>query len=145
MRLSRKNIYLDIDGVILTRGVVPAMHLDKFLKHVLTHYSLFWLTPKYDGNTKKIIEYLSQFISPDTISLLEQIKPTNFDLDKTEAIDFSRNFFWLDDELFDSEKNMLKAHGQYDSWIKVDLTQNPNQLLSLMNTKLALGNLHFSP
>lgn len=64
------------------------------------------------------------------------IKPTSFQLDKTEAIDFSRTFFWLDDELFDSEKNTLRQHQKYDSWIEINLKKNPNQLLDLTRKAL---------
>ncbi len=138
MKALRRNIYLDIDGVILTRGVAPALHLDKFLRHVLSNYSVFWLTSKYNGDSKEIVKYLSQFVIPDITFLLEQIKSTSFDLDKTEAIDFSKNFFWLDDELFDSEKNTLRKHNVYDSWIELNLIRNPNQLLYLVNSKLIL-------
>lgn len=67
--------------------------------------------------------------------LLKKIKPTSFLLDKTEAIDFSKRFFWLDNELFVSEANTLKRHGDYDCWIEVDLMKNPNQLLDLMTSK----------
>lgn len=136
MKTLRKNIYLDIDGVILTKGVVPAAHLGKFLKYVLDNYAVFWLTSKYRGETKEIIRYLSQFNTPEIIFLLGQIRSTRFDLDKTEAIDFSKEFFWLDDELFDSEKNTLKKNNAYDSWIELNLIQNPDQLIDLVNSKL---------
>lgn len=136
MKTLRENIYLDIDGVILTRGVAPAPHLGKFLKYILGNYSVFWLTLKYRGETKGIIKYLSQFLSPEIIPLLGQIRPTRFDLDKTEAIDFSKEFFWLDDELFDSEKNTLRNHNTYDSWIELNLIKNPDQLIDLVNSKL---------
>ncbi|MBI2327484.1 hypothetical protein HYU92_04145 [Candidatus Curtissbacteria bacterium] len=136
MKALRKNIYLDIDGVILTRGVTPALHLDKFLKYILSNYSVFWLTSKYQGDSRRIIQYLSQFLLPDTIDLIGQIKATSFRLDKTEAIDFSKDFFWIDNELFDSEKNTLRKHNSYDCWIELDLIKNPNQLLDLVNSKL---------
>lgn len=138
MKVLRENIYLDIDGVILTKGVLPTAHLDKFLKYILGNYSVFWLTSKYRGETKEILKYLSQFLTPEIVALLERIKPTQFDLDKTEAIDFSKEFFWLDDELFDSEKNTLRKHGVYDSWIELDLIKNPDQLNDLVNYKLKL-------
>lgn len=136
MKTLCENIYLDIDGVILTKGVLPALHLDKFLKYVLRNYSVFWLTSRYHGEKQKIIQYLSQFLSPEIISLLGQINSTHFDLDKTEAIDFSKHFFWLDNELFDSEKNTLRKHDSYDSWIELDLIKNPDQLIDLVNNKL---------
>ena len=132
----RQNIYIDIDGVILTRGGVPAMHLDKFLKYILSNYSVSWLTSRCHGDNKYTVKYLSQFLLPQTVNLIERIKATNFTLDKTEAIDFNRRFFWLDDELFASEVNTLKEHGQYDSWIEVNLIRNPNQLNHLINKKL---------
>ena len=132
-----KNIYIDIDGVILTRGGIPAQHLDKFLKYILKKYSVFWLTSRCHGDGEYVVEYLSQFLLPDTIALIKTIKPTIFELDKTEAIDFGKSFFWLDDELFASEKNILDKHDKYNSWIKMNLVENPDQLLHLMNHKLA--------
>ncbi len=138
MRVLQKNIYMDIDGVVLTRGGTPAQHLDKFLKYILNKYSVFWLSSRCQGDSKYTVKYLSQFLLPDTVFLIEQIKPTSFQLDKTEAIDFNKGFFWLDDELFDSEKNTLRKHNVYDSWIELDLIKNPNQLLDLVNNKLSI-------
>lgn len=136
MRVLKKDIYIDIDGVILTRGVTPAEHLDYFLKYVLSRYSVSWLTSRCQGDSKNTVRYLSQFLSTEGLNLIKKIKPTTFRLDKTEAIDFSRKFFWLDDELFVSEEKILKKHDKYDSWIRVDLIENPNQLLQLVKTKL---------
>lgn len=131
-----RNIYLDIDGVILTRGGLPSEHLDRFLKFILSNYSVFWLTTRCKGNSRYTVEYLSKFLFPETLTLIEMIKPTNFQLDKTEAIDFNKRFFWLDDELFDSEINTLKQYKKYDSWIKINLKENPNQLLDLTRRAL---------
>lgn len=131
----RQNIYIDIDGVILTRGGAPALYLDEFLKYILTNYSVFWLTSRCHGDSKYTVKYLSKFLPPYTIDLLGRIKPTNFRLDKTEAIDFGKRFFWLDDDLFASEANTLREHNQYDSWVEVNLIKNPNQLLDLISSK----------
>ena len=136
MKATLRNIYLDIDGVILTKGVKPALHLDKFLNFILNNYSVFWLTSKYRGDSKAIIKYLSQFLTPEVTLLLKGIKSTRFDLDKTEAIDFNKAFYWLDNEIFDSEKNTLKKYNAYDSWIELDLIKNPDQLLDLLKKKL---------
>ena len=133
-----QNIYLGIDGVILTRGVLPALHLDKFLKYITAHFNVAWLSSRCRGNSILTEKYLSQFLEPNTIDLTRPIKPTNFSLDKTEAIDFSREFFWLDGPLFDSEKNTLKDHNSLNSWIEFDLINNPDQLLQLIHSKLSL-------
>ena len=138
MKVSKKNVYIDIDGVILTKGVVPALHLDKFLKYVLDKYSVFWLTSRCHGDSKYTLSYLSKFFPEETVNLFKQIKPTNFLVDKTEAIDFNKRFFWLDNELFESEKTTLIKNGKYDSWIEVNLIKDPNQLLHLMRNRLNL-------
>lgn len=136
MKPIAKNIYLGIDGVILTKGVMPALHLDQFLKYILARFSVTWLSTRCRGSREITVDYLSQFLEPSTVSLIEKIKPTNFQLDKTEGIDFKKDFFWLDVQLFDSEKNTLKKHNNYDSWIELDLIKNPDQLLDLINSKL---------
>lgn len=133
---STKNLYIDIDGVILTRGGMPAQHLDKFLKYVVRKYLVFWLTSRCRGDTKYTVDYLSRFLPADIMLNLKNIKPTNFQLDKTEAIDFNSSFFWLDDFLFDSEKNALNARNKYQSWIEIDLIKNPDQLLYLINHQI---------
>ena len=138
MNVTKKNVYIDIDGVILTKGVVPALHLDKFLKYVLDKYSVFWLTSRCHGDCKYTLSYLSKFFPEETVNLFRQIKPTNFQVDKTEAIDFNKRFFWLDNEIFESEKTTLIKNGKYDSWIEVNLIKDPNQLLHLMRNKLNL-------
>lgn len=137
MRVLPKNIYIDIDGVILTKGGAPAAHLDVFLRYILSNYSVFWLTSRCQGDSKYTVRYLSQFLLPDTVSLIAKIKPTTFQVDKTEAIDFSKSFFWLDDDLFASEKNTLLEHNQYDSWVEVNLIKNPDQLLDLISGKFS--------
>ena len=136
MKVLPRNIYIDIDGVILTRGAAPALHLDKFLDYILHNYSVYWLTSRCRGDSKYTVNYLSQFLLPGIAALLKKIKPTNFRIDKTEAIDFSKKFFWLDDEIFASEAKTLIEHDKYDSWVEVNLIQNPNQLLYLIKNKL---------
>lgn len=138
MKVLNKNVYIDIDGVILTKGVIPALHLDKFLKYVLDKYSVFWLTSRCHGDSKYTVAYLSQFFPAETVNLFKKIKPTNFQVDKTEAIDFNKRFFWLDNEIFESEKTTLIKYGKYDSWIEVNLIKNPNQLLHLIRNRLFL-------
>lgn len=133
------NIYIDIEGVILTRGGVPAKHLERFLVYILKNYSVFWLTSRCSGDIKYTLDYLSKFVPAEIIPLLKKIQPTQFSIDKTEAINFNNKFFWLDDEIFTSEKNTLDKYHKYESWIEINLMKNPNQLAHLMNSKLLLN------
>lgn len=134
--MNKRNLYLGIDGVILTKGILPALYLDDFLKFLLKNFSVSWLSSRCRGSSENTVKYLSQFLSPATLALVKKIKPTNFSLDRTEAINFNKDFFWLDGGLFDSEINTLKEHKKFNSWIELDLIKSPNQLLFLINNKL---------
>jgi len=81
------------------------------------------------------VEYLKLRISEETYPYLEKIKPTKWDLWKTEGIDFSKDFLWLDDYAFDGEKKILKEHQVLEKLVIVDLKSNPDQLLDFMKNK----------
>lgn len=121
-------LYLDIDGVILTKDGKPVKHLKEFLVYVLANFEVYWLTTHCKGDADYTLNYLSRFLAPEIIELLKKVKPTTFDRLKTEAIDFSSDFLWLDDFLFDSEIKELKKHGVRDSWLRVNLKSDPNYL-----------------
>lgn len=134
----RQNIYLGIDGVILTKGVVPALHLNEFLAYILYSHTVSWLSTRCPGSSEETTRYLSQFLPEESINLIRKIKPTSFALDKTEAINFGEEFFWFESQLFDSEKNVLKKNNSYHSWIELDLIKNPHQLFDLISRKTFL-------
>lgn len=54
-------------------------------------------------------------------------------MSKTEEIDFNSPFLWLDDYIFDSEKEDLIKHGYLNNWIKIDLSKNKNQLKDIID------------
>jgi len=82
------NIYIDIDGVILTNDLRPAKNLKKFLNYILRKHDVFWLTTHCKSDSSEVITYLRQFLPNELIKLCEKIKPTNWQTLKTEAIDF---------------------------------------------------------
>lgn len=126
------NIYLDIDGVLLTKNMRAATHADVFIKYVIENYpeTTYWLTTRCQGDATKPVRELAEFFDKETVKLLERIKPTTWVHSplKTSAIDFSKPFLWFDDYPFDADKRVLFEHNTLDNWIKVDLVKNPNQL-----------------
>ena len=102
------NIYLDIDGVILTKEGKPAKNLDLLLEYITNNHDVYWLTTHCKGDAKYTVNYISRYFKPKTIKYLNKIKPTTFNTLKTEAINFDSDFLWLDDYLFDSEIQILK-------------------------------------
>lgn len=129
------NIYLDIDGVILPYDVNPVKHVDEFIKYVVTNYSTYWLTThcrqKEDNN---VIPYLSRYFSGETMEFIKKIKPTEWNIIKTEAIDFSTPFLWFEDKLLEGEKQELIKHNVLDNWIEVDLRKDENHLAKFLSS-----------
>ncbi|MEY4852729.1 MAG: hypothetical protein RIS99_1124 [Bacteroidota bacterium] len=116
-----KNIYLDIDGVILTRQGKPALHAEEFIEYITTHFQVFWLTTHCKGKPQTAVQYLSTHFGSQTLEHLSKIQPTVWDTLKTEAIDFQSDFFWLEDQPFSSEIKILELHSALPNLINVDL------------------------
>lgn len=128
------NVYLDIDGVILANDKNEARHVYEFLRHITTKYpdSTYWLTTHCQGNAQTAIERLKLVLKPEAMELLHNIKPTRWNVAKTEAIDFSRPFLWFDDDLFDDERAELERNHVLGNWIEVNLAKNEDQLKELI-------------
>ena len=122
-------IYLDIDGVILPYNTDKVKHVDEFIKYVVTNYPIYWLTThcrhKEDNN---VIPYLSRYFSLETMEYIKKVQPTEWNILKTEAIDFSSPFLWFDDNINDGEKQELMKHNVLDNWIEVNLRKDENHL-----------------
>ena len=117
-------LYLDIDGVLLSkRGKNIPDGLGDFLRFAVTHFNCYWLTTHCRGSNDSVISYLSDFLESDLLEMAERIKPTHWKTLKTEAIDFSSRFLWLDDEPLISEIREMNRQGCQDRLIRVDHSQ----------------------
>lgn len=130
-----KKIYLDIDGVLLTKQGSPATHIVEFLEFATSHFECYWLTTHCDGDATTAFLYLVGKIPAEAVPFLEKIKPTKWKLWKPEGIDFSQDFIWLDDCAFEGDKNILANHQALEKLITIDLTTRPDQLLDIINSK----------
>jgi hypothetical protein len=93
-----KNLYLDIDGVLLTtKHTQAAPGVDEFVEFITQHFTCYWLTTHCKGDSAPALRYLSRFLKPATLEKLRQaVRPTNWDTLKTEAIDLASDFFgWM--------------------------------------------------
>jgi hypothetical protein len=122
------NIYLDIDGVLLAKDLSVANHASEFVKYMVKNYPVYWLTTHCKGDAMFTVRFFERFFDKETIDIMRMIRPTNWEILKTEAIDFSKPFLWFDDYLFGKEIEVLKEKNCLDSWICVDLKKNDNQL-----------------
>ncbi len=64
---------------------------------------------------------------------MEKIQGVSWDILKTEAIDFSSPFIWLDDYLMQSEEKVLNENNAREKQIRVNLKNKPHQLKEILN------------
>lgn len=126
------NIYLDIDGVILANDLYKANYSVELVKHLVKKYPVYWLTTHCRGDANYTVRFLERFFDPETIEIMKNILPTNWDILKTEAIDFSQPFLWFDDDLFDEERKVLEENNCLNSWVEINLHKDKNQLLKYL-------------
>ncbi len=113
------NLYLDIDGVILGTAS-PAEDVEALLTLILDCFpaSAYWLTTHCRAGKNRTREWLQGELPDALLNRLDRtLQPTDWNTMKTEAIDFSVPFLWLDDGLLWSERDTLEKHGALDSWI----------------------------
>lgn len=121
--MKKKNIYIDIDGVLLTtKNTKPAQHSTEFIDFILDNYNCYWLTTYCHGDSKQAIKYLTPYFDRTTLNKLELVKPTIWKTLKTEAIEFATDFFGLT-TIHLLPKNILIAHNCLHKLITVNLNR----------------------
>lgn len=126
------NIYLDINGVLLNHDLTPAMGAVDFLARAFEKGDVYWLTTHCKGDKANAAAYLKRFMPKEAHSLIDRIEKTDWDVLKTDGIDFGSDFLWFDDNIMESERRVLAAHGCEDKLVHVDLKSNPRQLDDLL-------------
>lgn len=119
-----KKLYIDIDGVLLTiKNTQRPQYAVEFIDFVTTTFDCYWLTSHCkEADTKHLLQYLSPYYEDSTIEKLRKIKPTSWVNAKVEAIDIHSDFYWLDDYVFQFEKEILKDFSLIDRLINVNLS-----------------------
>lgn len=129
------NIYLDIDGVLLIYENHTSPHADEFLQHVLNKYpdSTYWLTTHNWQGENRAKKVLSLHLKPETVVLLDKIKPSDWKELKTDAIDFEQDFLWFDDDLWPEELKVLESNNATGRFVMVNLKDDPDLLQKLID------------
>lgn len=130
------NIYLDIDGVLLKKDGTLASGFDEFLDFFVNNYDVYWLTTHCRAGERNAIEHIvsKNSISEKSLRNLGKIKNTNWRTLKTEAIDFSKDFVWLDSYVMESEKKTLEENNCTGSFIEIDLASDSDMLRAIIQS-----------
>jgi len=133
-------LYLDIDGVLLTRKQGVPDHVELFIDFVTNNYDCYWLTTHCRTGENKALNYLEKFYPDRLMKKINNIKPTDWATKKTEAIDFQSEFIWLDDNPFEAERAELIKRNKLNSLLVVDLDLK-NELLEIIKEIVTLRKL----
>jgi len=129
------NVYLDIDGVLLIDEKHASPHADELLQAILREFpaTTYWLTTHNWHDENRAKDMLAPHLKPETADLLDKVKTTEWNEMKTECIDFSQRFLWLDDDLWPEELEVLEEHDATDNFILIDLQKDPDQLKKIID------------
>ncbi len=126
------NIYLDIDGVIITKDKKIANGLVEFLEYATHNHTCFWLTTHCKNDANRVEEHIKPILPEHVFKLVQRVKPNSWTDYKTDGINFDEDFMWLDDNLFLKEKDVLLKNNALSKLELIDLRANPNQLLDIL-------------
>ena len=134
-------IYLDVDGVLLRRsqasrsGFEVSPHAEEFLGYLVESFDVRWLTTRcrrgLPNDITRAFRHAMQVtdLPPKLTELINLVKPTQWNACKTEGIDLSTDFYWIDDNPTPRALEVLAEHGCQDRWIKARTDHNANDLL----------------
>ncbi|HNW23755.1 MAG TPA: ADP-ribosylglycohydrolase family protein, partial [Candidatus Dojkabacteria bacterium] len=94
---SIEDVYIDVDGVILSEDGKQMLYLKEFLTLIFNiSENVYWLSNYCkDGDTSKVLEYLEGKIDKEVLEMLKNVKGKKWGLFRTEGIDFLKRFVWF--------------------------------------------------
>ncbi len=117
-------LYLDIDGVLLGRNeggeIALIPQIAEILAFTRERFDCYWLSTHSNHGIEGVLSYLGPFFPGSKIKQIDHVKAIPWKTLKTEAIDFSRPFLWIDDSPLACELDILRQYGCYDNWLCVD-------------------------
>jgi len=136
----KTKLYLDIDGVVLGQvsrndpTIVLAKYIKDFLEFCTSNFDCYWLTTHCkDDNSDNVIKYLSKYSDDLTLEYFQKIKPSKWTTLKTEAIELTSDFYWIDDAPLSVERDILNKHNKSKSLIQINTRKNQDDLLKAMD------------
>ncbi len=120
-------LYLDIDGVLLTKRGDLANGAEAFLRWAIANHEPVWLSTRTrDGTHRGALRAFHGLLDP---ALIEAVAPALWDTLKVEAL--KGDWRWLDDELLYTERNWLARNNALHRFVRINLKLAPDVLLSL--------------
>ena len=120
---SLMDIYLDIDGT-LKGTAAPLKDVIAFIEYCLDNHDVYWLTTHCKNGNNRTYEALDFLPGDVRIRAYGEIQETDWNVLKTDAIDFEYEFVWFDDTVMQAELDVLSENGAELGLFKIE-TDNP--------------------
>jgi hypothetical protein len=132
-------LYLDIDGVLLRRrhaGMFDAFEIAPdcldFLEWATSLFQCRWLSSRcrsgWPDGTRRAFRDAGAPLDDPRWQVLNLIEPAVWTVNKTDAIDPTSDFWWLDDDPTDDARYWLRAHRREDRLIQLSTAHDPAAL-----------------
>jgi hypothetical protein len=134
-------IYLDVDGVLLRRSPINSSGLElspgaeAFLAYLVESFDVRWLTTRcragMPNDVARAFRHAMQVtnLPPKLAELIDLVEPAPWNACKTEGIDLTADFFWIDDNPTPRALQVLTQHGCEHRWIEARVDHDPVDLL----------------
>ena len=115
-----QDLYLDIDGVLVDLKYPQCEPYPRLVPDITDF--IFWAMLSFD-NIYFLTCWTEESIK-ESLRGLPDFEYCNWKRDKTEAIDYSRSFYWLEDGITSDERKMLGDKGFLSSYVYIDPYDN---------------------
>ncbi len=133
-------LYLDIDGVLLRRrhpGMFDGFELAAgcldFLEWATSRFRCRWLSmrcrPGFLDGSRRAFRAAGAPLDDPRWAVLNLIEPAAWSINKTETIDPASDFWWVEDNPSEHDRDWLRAHKRQDRLIEVSSDRDPDALL----------------
>ena len=103
------SLYFDIDGVL--KGTTSLKEdIEALILYCIEHYphTTYWLTTHCKGGINRTRSALVDVFPNELLNQIENtFQPTDWNVLKTDAIDFSKPFVWFDDTVLRAELDVM--------------------------------------
>ena len=133
-------LYIDIDGTVIFTGesqcneFTVAKNCLEFLQFCTKNFNCKWLSfHTKSGLIDDVYQLFIEATNCDILSqewkdVLDKIEPVRWQTRKTNGINFTEDFFWLDDDVDCVDLIVMARHGILDSVIPVYINDLPYDL-----------------
>ena len=112
-------IYLDIYGTLIANAS-PKADREALLQYILDNFAghVFWLTSYSAERIPMVLAY--EYDGELLERLKNEVSYRRSGIYKSDSIDFSEDFLWLDDNQSEADYYALKEHDALDNFIRID-------------------------